>query len=158
MITMHIAHGITGYGPDFEPDDMPIEGIREICDAIRWELERDADMLEDGAAAMAESGDYESAWKGHTRANELLALAVSLDWDRRATAPAYVDNVPALEENMLRIIGESFPLEISSGPAITLYVWEPTDQVSAPRGATRDSDNHLVAVLDSRDVLDDFIL
>jgi hypothetical protein len=123
----YVKHGITGYGPDLEPDDMPVEGVREICDAIRWELSSDADMLEDGAAAMAESGDYESAWEDHTRANDLLTLAMSLDYDRRATAPAYVGDVPALEESMLRIIGESFPLEISSGPAITLYVWEPTD-------------------------------
>ena len=127
MIAVHIAHGVTGYGPDLEPDDMPFEGVREICDAIRWELERDADMLEDGASAMAEDGDYESAWHAHARAGELLTLAMSLDYDRRATAPAYVDNVPALEESMLRIIGENFPLEISSGPAVTLYVWEPID-------------------------------
>ena len=123
----YVKHGITGYGPELEPDDLPMEGIREICDAIRWELESDADMLEDGAGAMAEDGDYESAWKDHARASELLTLAMSLDYDRRAAAPAYVDNVPALEATMLRIIGESFPLEISSGPAITLYVWEPTD-------------------------------
>ena len=127
MIAMHIAHGVTGYGPELEPDDMPIEGVREICEAIRWELERDADMLEDSASAMAEAGDYESAWNAHARASELETLAMSLDYDRRATAPAYVDDVPALEETMLRIIRERFPLEISSGPAVTLYVWEPTD-------------------------------
>lgn len=123
----HVKHGVTGYGPELEPDDMPMEGVRDICHAIRWELESDADMLEDGAAALAESGDYESAWKDHARANDLLTLAMNLDWDRRATAPAYVDDVPALEATMLRIIGESFPLEISSGPAITLYVWEASD-------------------------------
>ena len=127
MITMHIAHGVTGYGPELEPDDMPIEGIREICDAIRDELASDADMLEEGASAMADLGDYESAWNDHARANELLALSANLDWDRRATAPLYVGDVPALEATMLRIIRENFPLEISSGPAITLYVWEPTD-------------------------------
>ena len=123
----YVKHGITGYGPDLEPDDVPLEGIREICDAIRWELSSDADMLEDGAAAMAELGDYESAWEDHTRANDLLTLAANLDWDRRAIAPAYVDDVPALEASMLRIIGENFPCESSSGPAITLYVWEATD-------------------------------
>ena len=52
MITMHIAHGVTGYGPDLEPDDMPMEGVRAICDAIRCEFESDAGMLEDGASAM----------------------------------------------------------------------------------------------------------
>ena len=123
----YVKHGITGYGPELEPDDMPIKGVREICDAIRDELERDADMLEDSASAMADLGDYRGAWKDHTRANELLTLAMSLDYDRRATAPAYVDDVPALEATMLRIIREHFPLEISSGPAITLYAWEPTD-------------------------------
>ena len=127
MIAMHIAHGVTGYGPELEPDDMPIEGIREICDAIRWELERDADMLEGGASAMAEAGDYESAWEAHARADELLTLAMDLDFDRRATAPAYVNDVPALEATMLRIIRERFPLEISSGPAVALYVWEPSE-------------------------------
>ena len=123
----YVKHGITGYGPELEPDDMPIEGIREICDAIRDELERDADMLEDGASAMADLGDYRGAWEAHTRASELLTLAMGLDYDRRAAAPAYVGDVPALEKSMLRIIRERFPLEISSGPAITLYAWEPTD-------------------------------
>ena len=127
MIAMHISHGVTGYGPELEPDDMPIEGVREICDAIRWELERDADMLEDGASAMADDGDYRSAWEAHTRADQLMALAMSLEYERRATAPLYVNDAPALEGTMLRIIRERFPLEISSGPAITLYVWEPTE-------------------------------
>ena len=127
MITMYVSHGVTGYGPELEPDDMPLEGVREICDAIRWELERDADMLEGGASAMAEAEDFKAAWQAHTRADELLTLAMSLDYDRRATAPLYVDDVPALEATMLRIIRERFPLEISSGPAITLYVWEPTE-------------------------------
>ena len=127
MITMHIAHGVTGYGPELEPDDVPAAGVREICEAIRWELASDASMLEDGAAAMADDGDYESAWKAHTRAGELLTLAMDLDYDRRATAPLYVDDVPALEATMLRIIRETFPLEISSGPAVTLYAWEPTE-------------------------------
>ena len=127
MITMHIAHGVTGYGPELEPDDMPLEGVREVCGAIVDELASDAGMLEEDAAAMAEAGDYESAWKSHARADELLALAMNLDYDRRATAPLYVDDVPALEGTMLRIIRETFPLEISSGPAITLYVWEPTE-------------------------------
>lgn len=127
MIIMHVHHGITGYGPELEPDDMPLEGIRDICSAIRWELSSDADMLEDDAAAMAEAGDFESAWRAHTRADQLLTLAMNLDYDRRATAPLYVDDVPALEATMLRIIRETFPLEISSGPAITLYVWEPSE-------------------------------
>ena len=123
----YVKHGITGYGPELEPDDLPMEGIREICDAIRWELASDASMLEDGAAAMAEAGDYESAWQAHTRADELLTLAMNLEYDRRAAAPLYADDVPALEATMLRIIRETFPLEISSGPAITLYVWEPAE-------------------------------
>ena len=127
MITMFVAHGATGYGPELEPDDMPLEGVREICEAIRWELASDADMLEDDAAAMADSGDYEGAWKSHARADELLTLAMGLEYDRRATAPLYVDDAPALDATMLRIIRETFPLEISSGPATTLYVWEPTE-------------------------------
>ena len=127
MITMFVAHGVTGYGPELEPDDMPLEGVREICGAIVDELERDADMLEGSAAAMADDGDYESAWRAHTRADELMTLAADLDYDRRATAPLYVNNAPALEATMLRIIRETFPLEISSGPAVTLYVWEPTE-------------------------------
>ena len=77
------------------------------------------------APAPCESGDYRDAWEAHTRADDLLMLAMNLDYDRRATAPAYVDDVPALEATMLRIIGENFPLEISGGPAVTLYVWEP---------------------------------
>ena len=123
----YVKHGVTGYGPDLEPEDMPAETIRELCEIIRGELDMDADILEGTAAAMADSGDYESAWRAHTRADELLTLAMNLDYERRATAPLYVDDVPALEATMLRIIREAFPLEISSGPAITLYVWEPTE-------------------------------
>ena len=123
----YVKHGVTGYGPDLEPEDMPAETIRELCEIIRGELDMDADILEGTAAAMADSGDYESAWRAHTRADELLTLAMNLDYERRATAPLYVDDVPALEATMLRIIRERFPLEISSGPAITLYVWEPTE-------------------------------
>ena len=127
MITMHVSHGVTGYGPELEPDDMPLEGVRDICGAIVDELERDADMLEDTASALAESGDYRGAWEAHTRAESLGMLALNLGYDRRATAPLYVDDAPALEATMLRIIRETFPLEISSGPAVTLYVWEPTE-------------------------------
>ena len=123
----YVKHGVTGYGPELGPDDVPADGVREVCEAIRWELSSDVDTLEDTASALAESGDYRGAWEAHTRADELLTLAMNLDYDRRATAPLYADDVPALEATMLRIIREAFPLEISSGPAVTLYAWEPTE-------------------------------
>lgn len=124
IIRKYIKHGITGYGPDLEPDDTPHEGWQHVCRAIRWELEADADMLEDGAHSLAEAGDYEAAWKDHIRADKLHILAMNLDYDRRKTAPLYRDDVPALEATMERLVTENFPLEISTSPATTLYVWD----------------------------------
>ncbi len=117
----HVESGMQGYGPDSDDGWYAHEGIRDVADAIRDELSIFEDIAHDSAESFADAGDFESAWSEHKRVESFEFLRANLSNDRES-APLYVDNPALWEGTLARIIGETFPLDVSHNAR--LYVWE----------------------------------
>lgn len=125
----HVKVGMAGYGPDLDEYDEPYTGIREILDAISYELNESSDRAEEFAHIAAEGHDYEAAWKSHLLAEELDVMRHNLNYDSRLGAPLFVDQPDLLVESMAHIIDTEFPLGVDTHYA-RLYVWEATEETS----------------------------
>jgi hypothetical protein len=128
MIETYVKAGFAGYGPDLDTEDsgIPSDDVRAIADAVRWELDSEADALEQVAEIAGAAGDYETAWKSHQHAARLEGLRANLDHERRASAPLYVDDPAALDDALHRILTDRFPWGVDLDPdgRRRLYVWE----------------------------------
>lgn len=119
MSRYFVKFGLAGYGPDLDENDeaIPLDQLDYVlCD----EIGRAADHAEDTAHVFAESGDFESAWREHERAESLSAQAANFDPKRR-NAPLYAGNLPKWLETVTLQLEQTFPLDVSEHER--LYVW-----------------------------------
>ena len=122
LVRWYVKHGLAGYGPDLDEEDEPSEEPEFEISSL---LERDAESAEELAHSLADDGRFEDAWREHARSEELANIAANFNPDR-ASAPLYVDNAPLWRETVARMIGETFPLDVSESER--LYVWEANEE------------------------------
>lgn len=127
MTSYYVKCGTAGYGPDLDTDDEPYADIASLCFVIRDELERSMESENDTAHMHAENGDFEAAWLTHVHVEELDGICRNFDYERRSSAPAYVGNLAKLDQTMVELIGQTFPLDITQDGNTRLYVWEADD-------------------------------
>lgn len=118
----HVATGLAGYGPDGSDGYDTAENLRDVSDAIRDRLRDFIDSNDQGARAVADTGDYKDAWETMMLAESLETLSTNLNNKRGDSAPLYVGKPKLWDETLDRIIGETFPLDVSYNTR--LYVWE----------------------------------
>jgi hypothetical protein len=116
----HVAHGISGYGPDGADGFPTFDTLADALDYAREELATDLDMAHETAHGFAEAGDYESAWKEILRMEALELLRANLD-PKRKSAPAYA-NDPAAYAEMQEGQAAEFPVAVSH--SCNLYLWD----------------------------------
>jgi hypothetical protein len=129
----HVQSGLTGYGPDASDTGgfNAFTDARAIADQIVAELQVWAQSERDSADALADSGDYQGAWRTLKHSDQLHNLADNFNNDR-ANAPLYVGDPVSWEQTIMRMVGEHFPIGVdpSYGVAPTdycrsmVYVWE----------------------------------
>ncbi|TDC01136.1 hypothetical protein E1091_03455 [Micromonospora fluostatini] len=95
-----------------------------LADLIAEECQRSAGAETDGAEGLAESGDFEGAWKTHKRSDALATMAHNFD-NRRADAPIYVGRSDLWHDTIRRMAQEAHLRDVSDNSR--LYVWECTD-------------------------------
>lgn len=119
----HVAHGLTGYGPDASDSDgfATFDEIRAVSDHVRDELSTDVDHAIETAHALAESGDFEGAWNEYLRSGSLENLRANLS-NERANAPLYAGNPEAWNASLLDLLESQFPVDVSDNTR--LYVWQ----------------------------------
>jgi len=118
----YVKTGLSGYGPDLEPDDMPARSWESVASEIAWELIQAADYAMEGAYIAGDTeGDYERAWKEFKRSEFLASVAQELN-NERANAPLYAGRPELWHATIHSIITARFPLDISDNTR--LYVWE----------------------------------
>lgn len=128
----HCESGLAGYGPDASNGPFTVhtddtDGIRGLVESIGEELRTWADYERDGAHALAESGDYESAWNTLMDAHALDNLSYNFD-NRRADAPLFkghADDWPRHVRDVM--IPEHFPHPVDEGRS-NVYVWQCSEQ------------------------------
>lgn len=116
----HVQSGLAGYGPDADENTPTFETLADALDYARDELSTYVDMAHQDAHALAESGDFESAWLEILRIESLELLYANLD-PKRASAPLYAGDAAAyaaLQESQ----AQDFPHDVSSNAR--LYLWE----------------------------------
>lgn len=119
----HIATGLAGYGPDGADDNFATaQSAVDIASAIRWELNQASEFNYEGAQSLAKTGDYKEAWEALKLSESLDTLKANLDYDKRATAPLYIDDKSSLDATIMRLVDETFPLDITHNTR--LYVWQ----------------------------------
>jgi hypothetical protein len=117
----HCESGLQGYGPDATDEGFTVfEDLEQALEAAREELSAFAEMAYEDAQALAESEDYESAWKELKRSEELETLRANFSTERKS-APLYVDNSQAWKEELERL-ADMFPLDVSHNAR--LYLWQ----------------------------------
>lgn len=125
-IHWHVATGLAGYGPDGADGYASATDAREIASALVSELDSAADFNYESAESLADPGkDYEAAWRTMKLGEALTALSANLDYDKRATAPLYVNDPAALDMTIMGIVASEFPLDITHNTR--LYVWQCDD-------------------------------
>lgn len=120
-MTYYVAFGLSGYGPDLEPEDEGFESLGEALLAARDELARAIDDCHSLAHACGAAGNYREAWLEVVRMEELETLRANLD-PARAKAPLYHEDPAAYERLQRTQLDELFPVDTSE--AGRLYVWE----------------------------------
>lgn len=132
----HVAHGLAGYGPDASDSDgfITCDDVRETADAIREELRMDVDYSFETAQAYADAGDYERAWHERARSDALEILRATFD-NARQNAPLYRDDPNAWTETLVRLIAETFPLDVSENGRLYVWLCTETDCQSAADNA-----------------------
>jgi hypothetical protein len=117
----HVAYGLAGYGPDGSDGFDSVTTWEALAFIVACRLQDSAESEDMTAGSLAESGDFESAWHTHKRADELSVLAMNFD-NKRANAPLYRDDKPAWHSTIERLAREHFPLDVTDNTR--LYVWE----------------------------------
>lgn len=116
----HVAYGLAGYGPDGADEFASFATLAEALDYARDELVADVDMAHEEAHALADAGDYESAWRAIERMERLETLRANLD-PKRAQAPLYRDN-PGAYAQLQESQAAAFPHDVAGNSR--LYLWE----------------------------------
>lgn len=116
----HVSHGLAGYGPDGDSDTPTFDTLGDALEYARDELSTDADMAHSDAHILAESGDFESAWKAIELMESLELLRANLN-PARAAAPLYRDDPAAYAALQVSQAAE-FPIDVSGSSR--LYLWD----------------------------------
>lgn len=125
IVNHYVKFGIAGYGPDLTEEDVAYDDVASLCQAIRWDLDHAIDVLAEEWGIAKEQDDAEAYMAARELADELETLRANLDYEKRMEAPLYVGRRDVLDESMLLIIEENFPVDV--GRYSRLYVWEATD-------------------------------
>jgi hypothetical protein len=123
----YVKVGITGYGPDLEPEDEPYDDVAAMCSAIRDEISTSIDMLAENWSLAKANGDAEEYMKARELADELEGIAASLDYAQRSTAPMYRNAWGSLNATMLGLVEQHFPLVVDVDGNHKIYVWEASE-------------------------------
>lgn len=123
-ISYWLAYGLAGYGPELDVEDEPVDE-ESVCYSLHTMIHESADFAEDTARGLAESGDYEAAWREHERAETLATQAELFNPDRQ-NAPLYRGDPDAWQATVRQLIADLFPIYVSQHSA--LYVW-PAEEV-----------------------------
>lgn len=124
-LRMIAAYGIPGYGPDASDGNFSVmDTWPDVADELVRMLQESADSAGDDAAASAENGDYETAWKTRTHADEMYNLAAQLN-NERQHAPLYEGKPELWAQTIERIVAENFPYDVDA--STRLYCWQSDD-------------------------------
>lgn len=147
QIRYFIAYGLAGYGPEGSEGFTYATTWRNLADIVNQYLNESAGSAYETADILGDAGNYEDAWHEHKRSESLDNLARNFD-NARADAPLYRDDPAAWDATIERMVGETFPLDVSHNTR--LYVWPCEDDETWAEHTAEDDYSESLAKEDRR--------
>jgi len=116
----HVASGLAGYGPDGADGFASFDSLADAIEYAREEIGPFVDMAHESAHSLAESSDFEGAWREIERIEDLELWQASMD-PARKEAPLYRGNEEAYAA-LLADHAAQFPRDVSYNTR--LYLWD----------------------------------